>query len=119
MGELLHGADDVRNLLDSVARLPQGFGDFLADIRNVGGDGQGCQRCKSLCWRGGFQIVERGQQLVQAGKGIVQKAQIIADILRRGIDLMRDAGGQSADGLQFVRLDEFDLGMFAAGQLRL
>src|SRR5947209_281657 len=60
----------------------------------------------------------------QISKGVLEEARVIADVLRRGVDLMRDPGGQLADGFHFLGVTQLDfhttpflLGTFALGDV--
>ncbi len=64
----------------------------------------------------GDAIEQRGQAFV-AAQLLGQHLGVAGDDGERGIDLMRDAGGQQADGGKLFRLRELRLKLHAAGDV--
>ncbi len=44
------------------------------------------------------------QQRVELAEGFLEEAQVVTDVLRRRVDLVRDAGRELANGLELLRL---------------
>ena len=47
---------------------------------------------------------ELAEQRVELAERFLEEAQVVADVLRRRVDLVRDARGELADGLELLRL---------------
>ena len=105
--------DNARDIVDSFQGLgdgPGGFGDEEIQIALPGGlfDLGGHLRGGGVFFDGAQKAFLLAQQVVDALEGFLQKTDVVADVLGGRVDLVGDAGGQMADGFQFLGLAKLD-----------
>jgi hypothetical protein len=113
MGEIAHGVDNAGNAMEAFEGLFDGAGRFgdeeiqfaLAEgLFEFGGEFRG----------GGILLDSAEEALVLAedgnnlGEGLLEETDVVADVLRRSVDLMGDAGGEPADGFEFLGVAELE-----------
>ena len=111
VGELLHGADDAGHVLHAFQRLPDGLGNLGRQIVEVGAANFRFQLRQQFVAHvvplSRLQETVVGlQQRADLSEGILEKAGIVADVLRGGVDLVGDPGGKLSDGLHLLGLGQ-------------
>ena len=122
MGEFLHGSHDLGDPLDAFQRLVDGGGNLRQEKLQVRLLHAGQDRLPvspSLARRRRRRNSrQRANKRPEFGKGVAEKAGIVADILGRGVDLVRDSGGQLPDGFQLLGLRQLGLQHPPLGDIR-
>ena len=114
MREGLHRADDACDVFQPLLRLGERVRDLPAQVVELGAAQGGVevrqQRGVGVAGtQGGDHRDAAIGQRQQRGGGHVDEAHVVGHVLRRGVDLVRDAGGQLADRFHLLRLQELRL----------
>src|SRR5690606_16628840 len=121
MGEIAHRGHDGADLPEARRGLLQRARDFLSnegDVRPLE-ELPAALALLALLARDPLVVVEHGLEIAPYGR---EKTDVVADVLRRRIDLVRDAGRELADRLELLcdpelRFDVLALGNLAAQRL--
>ena len=97
MRELLHRAHDLGDAIDAFERLVERARNFFLEVVEVG-------FAEQLAGRFAADVDQLREQDVELAERFLEEAQVVADVLRRRIDFVRDTGGELADGLELLRL---------------
>ena len=100
---------------NSFQRLFDGLGDFAAEV--VRGRRRGawprCRAADSSVTESFFAAskmrLKASEQPADVGEGVLEESRVVADVLRRRVDFVGDAGGQLSDRLQPLAPGQFGL----------
>ncbi len=118
MGKLLHRPNDVDHALNALSTLGDRFGNLDSDPRELIALNNLIHTSPArfpALWPGirGQILLERVDHLEQPPRAVIQKLDVIADKLHRGVDLVGDAGGKLSDRLELLRLEKLCLELLA------
>lgn len=122
MGEGFHRANDFRGAGDALEGVLDGFGNFAAEVIGAGGVVRGAGGADEVGrsgagFGGGEERAVGLEQRVKVGEGLLEKAGVVPDELHGRVDLVGNAGGELADGFEFLGLAELHLELAAFGDI--
>ena len=115
--EFLHRADDPRDVLDAVERLAHRHRHLLDEIGDVGGV-ENLADARAERRIGGTRLADLGDRAADLAERGLEEAQVVADVLDRRVDLVRNAGGELTDAREPRGLQRLALGIDEFGDVR-
>jgi len=120
VGKFLEGADDLADAGEALHGVVDGLGEFADGEVEAGGGFQAvdfgeCGGGIGALFQGGAEGAVGGEGGEHALGGFFDEVEVVGDELGGGVDFVCDAGGEAADGFEFLVEVELDFHRLAVG----